>query len=111
MPYLRIQTNVEVDDETAILKSASALVAKEVGKPEKYVMVSFGNDRFVFDGTEEPCVFFELKSIDLSESRTEKLSIALCSFADQYLRIKPDRVYINFVSFKGSMWGWNGSTF
>lgn len=111
MPYLGIQTNVEVGDKDSFLKDISALVAKELGKPERYVMVSVENKKMLFGGSGEACAFVELKSIGLPYSETAGLSRAICDFIKERLKISPDRVYINFVDVRGNMWGWNGSTF
>ncbi|MCD6238339.1 MAG: hypothetical protein J7K51_03265 [Thermotogae bacterium] len=111
MPYLGIQTNVEVGDKDSFLKDISALVAKELGKPERYVMVSVENKEMLFGGSGEVCAFVELKSIGLPSSETAGLSRAICDFIKERLKVPPERVYINFADVRGNMWGWNGSTF
>ncbi|MFP4268671.1 MAG: phenylpyruvate tautomerase MIF-related protein [Spirochaetaceae bacterium] len=39
------------------------------------------------------------------------MSAALCEFCEQELGVSEDRVYIEFASAEGSMWGWKGGTF
>ncbi|HEU24154.1 MAG: hypothetical protein C0176_00675 [Mesoaciditoga sp.] len=109
MPYIRIETNIETKED--LLKGLSSLVSKLLGKPERYVMASIETKKMIFDGKMDPCAFVELKSIGLPEGRTDKLSGELCDFIEKNTGIKKDRIYINFVDFKGSMWGWNGTTF
>jgi phenylpyruvate tautomerase len=114
MPYLKIQTNREVaeDAKEEVLKKASLLVSKNLGKPEKYVMVRLDPAQpMLFSGSAGPCAFLELKSIGLPESKTEMLSKVLSQFVGDTLKIPSERVYIEFSDAKDSMWGWNGSTF
>lgn len=114
MPYLKIQTNREIAEATRqeILKRASAVVSKNLGKPEKYVMVRIDSSQpMMFAGNAAPCAYLELKSIGLPESKTETFSRVLCQFLSDELKIPPQRVYIEFADAKGSMWGWDGGTF
>jgi len=114
MPYLKIQSNQEVDtnSKAALLAEASALVAKELGKPESYVMVNLEPTRpMLFAGTDEPTAYLELKSIGLSESQTKPLSAALCQLIHDKVNIAPNRIYIEFANAPRSMWGWDGKTF
>ena len=114
MPYLKIQTNRELSDDVRqeILKKTSLLVSKNLGKPEKYVMVRFDSAQpMMFAGSVGPCAYLEMKSIGLPESTTEMLSKLLCQFVNDDLKIPSERVYIEFADAKDSMWGWNGSTF
>lgn len=114
MPYLKIQTNREIPDDLRqeILRKASLLVSKNLGKPEMYVMVRFDPVQpMMFAGNNHPCAYLELKSIGLLESRTETLSSVLCQFVNDELKIPAERIYIEFADARDSMWGWNSSTF
>lgn len=114
MPYLKIQTNHEVTNtaKQEILRKASVLLAKNLGKPEKYMMVRFDPAQpMMFAGNTDPCAFLELKSIGLPENRTEALSKLLCQFLSDELKIPSERIYIEFTDAKDSMWGWDGGTF
>ena len=114
MPYLKIQTNREVTDDAKqeILRKLSVLVSKNLGKPEKYVMVRLDPAHpMMFAGSATPCAYLELKSIGLLESKTETLSRVLCQFLNDELKIPPERVYIEFADAKASMWGWDSGTF
>jgi len=89
----------------------SKLVAKELGKPESMIMVALETaTKMVFGGTNEPTIFMELKSVGLPESKTSDLSESLCDFAEQYLNVKKERIYIEFANAVKSMWGWKGKT-
>lgn len=114
MPYLRIQTNQQLDDNKKqdLLKQASATVASGLGKPEQYVMVSIAPVQpMVFAGDDAPCAYLELKSIGLPESKTGDLSASLCGLVESTTGIASDRVYIEFADAPRAMWGWNGGTF
>jgi phenylpyruvate tautomerase PptA (4-oxalocrotonate tautomerase family) len=112
MPYVHIRSNVEIDNESEVLSKLSARAAKEIGKPESYVMTSLApNMKMSFGGSEDPAAFIECRSIGLSSSRTAGISAVLCELCEQEMGVPQDRVYIEFSSAEGSMWGWNGRTF
>lgn len=114
MPYLRIQTNVSIDNilEKTLLSKASQLTAEILGKPEKYVVVSLEhNPAMLFSGTSDPLAYLELKSIGLPGNATGGFSQSLCEFLHQELSIEKDRIYIEFSNAERNMWGWNGATF
>jgi phenylpyruvate tautomerase PptA (4-oxalocrotonate tautomerase family) len=111
MPYLKMQTNQNIEDRE-LIKKLSAKIANELGKSESYVMVAFESEvEMSFGGTKKPAAFIELKSIGLKKSMTEGLSKMLCNFAKEELNIPKNRVYIEFIDAPGKMWGWNGGTF
>ena len=112
--FLKIQTNqaLPAGDAKALAGKASALVAAQLGKPERYVMVILEHTpAMLFGGEEEPLAYLELKSIGLPPAATGTLSRALCELVQEGLGIGPDRVYIEFSDAAPQMWGWNGGTF
>lgn len=114
MPYLKIQLNRSLDPEKskALLAEASQKIAKELGKPERYVMVELtANPAMLFGGTDEAAAYVELKSIGLPVGQTKALSQALSALLEASAGIAPARIYIEFTDVKGSLWGWNGGTF
>lgn len=114
MPMLKIQTNVTLDTNAghALVAEASRAVAAQLGKPERYVMVSLEpNATMAFGGSASPLAYLELKSIGLPQGRTTDLSKALCDLVNTKLGVPADRVYIEFADAKGALWGWNGGTF
>ena len=114
MPYLKIQTNLPLGKKAgrAILKSASALVASELDKPESFVMVALQPDTpMLFAGSDDPVAFLELKAIGLPARKTKKLCAALCELIEEHLGIERDRVYVKFIDVHHSMWGWKGDVF
>ena len=114
MPYLKIQTNQHLPVEGAknLARKASALVAKQLGKPESYVMTAVEtNQAMTFAGTDEPLAFLELKSIGLSDSITADVSRALCDLVSTETAIDSARIYIEFSDAARKMWGWDKGTF
>ncbi|MBK9991626.1 MAG: hypothetical protein IPP19_13020 [Verrucomicrobia bacterium] len=113
MPYLKIQTNLPLTEkaEHSILKSASSLVASELGKPEEFVMIAVQPDTpMMFGGSDDPVAFLELKSIALPGAKTKQLSQSLCTLIKEHLD-SMERVYVKFIDVKRGMWGWKGDTF
>ena len=114
MPYLKIQTNLELgaDAASALAAEASRTTARALGKPERYVMVAVQpGTTMAFGGDAGPLAYLELKSIGLDESATPQLSQTLCRMIADQLAITPERVYIEFADAPRAMWGWNGATF
>lgn len=116
MPLIKVQSSVSAPDRStveALLKSLSAKLAQHLGKPESYVMTAFEPDvAMTFAGTTDPVCYIEIKSIgSMSPSQTKAMSQDFCDRVREVLGVPPQRTYIEFADAKGSMWGWNGSTF
>ena len=114
MPYLKLETNVIIKDDVAgeLLKDLSAAVARVTGKPESVTQVGVdGGQRMLMARTEEPTAHVEVKGIGFPEENAKAMSEAICAVLKNRLDIKGNRVYIAFVSYKGSMWGMDGGTF
>lgn len=111
MPYIRVETNVEISDENFVAE-LSKLTAGNVGKPESFVMVSVHDAlKMSFGGKADPCALLTLKSLGLQESLCEGLSAALSEFMGDKLGISADRIFIEMDSHSPAMFGWNGGTF
>ena len=114
MPYLKLRTNQSCNKEQTaeLLTEFSQLVAKETGKPERYVMVELeGKKDMIFVGNNEPLAYVECKSIGLSSEQAKSLSASISQVLGIRLHIAADRVYIEFSNCPVDYWGWNGSTF
>lgn len=114
MPLLQIQTSSKVATApTGLLQQLSAELARELGKPESYVMVGFeGGAELLFGGTSEPACFALLKNIGtFTPAQTERLSAVLTERLAAVLSVAPNRIYIEFVNAQGHLWGHDGSTF
>ena len=114
MPILKVRTNVTLpsDLQLAFMKTASKAVARMLGKPERYVMISLDTGgSMLFAGEEAPLAYLELKSIGLPDDRARDFSSDLCRLVTRELDIPAERIYIEFTDAPRSMWGWNGATF
>lgn len=114
MPYLKISTNMSLDQEreTALASAASTLVSQLLSKPESYVLIEINSaGTMLFAGSDEPLAYMELKSIGLPENKTADFSNELCRLVSAQLNINTDRIYIEFASAERHLWGWNKDTF
>ncbi|MBE9130161.1 MULTISPECIES: phenylpyruvate tautomerase MIF-related protein [unclassified Coleofasciculus] len=116
MPLIKVQSSVSNPAPSLIeglLKILSGKLAQHVGKPESYVMTAFEpNVAMTFGGTIEPTCYIEVKNIGtMSPAQTKAMSEDFCQVVSEKLSVSPNRVYIEFADAKGSMWGWNSSTF
>lgn len=111
MPYIKLNTNVDVADKSNVLRRLSQLAAKETGKPELYVMVALThNPEMLFAGKDVALAFLEFKSIGLTEKQAKSLSASISELLNTELSIAPDRIYIEFSNIPAAFWGYNGST-
>lgn len=115
MPFLSFTSNAVISEEQAsgLAKALSEAVAAGSGKPERYVQVAVPHVRseMLLAGSEDPTVYMDVKAVGLLEPVAHKLSGLLTAVVERELGIPPDRVYISFASYAGSMWGFNGETF
>lgn len=116
MPLIKVQTSVTTSDAadvTGLLKQLSTSLAKHTSKPESYVMTAFEPGiAMTFGGTIDPACYIEIKSVgSMSAAQTQAMSQEFCEQVSQALNVPANRIYIEFADAKGSMWGWNGTTF
>lgn len=114
MPVLKIQTNVDIKPQaqTELMSKLSETVTEQLEKSERYVMIIIeASTPMLYAGDEDPSAYLELKSIGLPESKTTQYSEALCAVITETLKIKGDRIYIEFSNAERHLWGWNSRTF
>ena len=115
MPYLKVSTNVEISEPQtqALLGELSQLLAKQTGKPERYVMIELSaGQNMLFGGSAEALAYLECKSIGLSPSQIKALAGSLSQRLTTALpSLKAERIYIEFSNCLAENWGWNGATF
>ena len=116
MPLIQVKTSVSQPESAVIdslLTTLSSKLAQHLGKPESYVMTSFDSDiKMTFAGNFDPVCYLEIKSVgSMSPSQTKAMSDDFCQVIEDKLGVDKNRTYIEFAAAKGSMWGWNGSTF
>ena len=114
MPYLKLQTNVELSKERKkeLLTDLISLISKELNKPEKYVMTLIQDSQVMLFGlSDEPLAYIEFRSIRLPEDHTEALSKSLTHFLKTRINIEASRIFIQFINSDPHMWGFNATTF
>ena len=114
MPLLKIETSAVPDEEArnALVAGLSEIVAGDIGKPEKYVMVSFVSSAMTMSGQRGDAAFVDIRSIGgLGPETNKRLAKDVCELLGTSLGLSKDRVYMNFTDVSASDWGWNGSTF
>jgi len=113
MPFLKLETNVALEQEQAktLVHGLSVLAADMLGKPESAVLAVVEPDKIMsFGGTDAPTAFVTLKSVGFPEDKAGWFSATICAFLEDSLSIPPDRVYIAFNDIRRSMIGWNSDT-
>jgi phenylpyruvate tautomerase len=117
MPLLSVTTSAAPptpEARAALFSHFTRLLARELEKPEAYVMVmlnagatlSFGGDATT------PACYAELKNVgSLDPSHVAALSRLLCEELERALGVEQERIYIEFTNADGALWGWNGETF
>ncbi len=114
MPLLKIETSATPDEETRkkLVGGLSKIVAKDIGKPEKYVMVSLVSGAMSMSGQAGDAAFVDVRSIGgLGPDVNKELARDVCDLLGSSLGLRGDRVYMNFTDVPAADWGWNGSTF
>lgn len=114
MPLIRIVTSAEAPTGAeSLLRDLSGLLAREIGKPESYVMTCLEpRAAMTFGGTSEPACYVEVKNVGtLGSDLTKRLSAAITERVGRATGVKGARLYIEFSESKGHHWGWDGDTF
>jgi len=115
MPLIKVQASIAPDAATvqSLLKTLSASLAKQTGKPESYVMTAFEPGvAMTFGGTTDPVCYVEVKSVGtMSSAQTKAMSQEFCRIISEAIAVPTNRIYIEFADAKGYQWGWNSSTF
>lgn len=114
MPLLKLETTVALSAEKqqALLASFSKMVARTIGKPEQYVMVTIAPASVLMSGKDGDAAFVDIRSIGgLTADVNRNLTQKVCQLLKDSLGISPDRVYLNFSDVEAGNWGWNGETF
>lgn len=112
MPLLQIQASVS-SAPNGLLQALSRELGGELRKPERYVMVSFQSvPQLLFGGEPGPACFAVLKNVGtFTPAQTKHLSALLCKRLSEGLGVAADRIYLEFVSAQGYLWGHDGDTF
>ncbi len=113
MPYIQLKTNKTITkEEEIILKDAfGKKIALLPGKSEAWLMVEIEDERkLYFQGSKEDCAILEVKVYhEGGKISYDSLTVALTKEVSSILKIKPDRIYVEYE--ETPSWGWNGSNF
>jgi phenylpyruvate tautomerase len=116
MPLINVYSSAPAPAADAVrqlLTDLSSLLAREIGKPENYVMTNLvPRTEMTFAGTFEPACYAEVKNIGkFKVDQTERISARLCDLLTKSLGVQSSRIYIEFSDATGYLWGFNGGTF
>lgn len=116
MPLINVFTSMpapEADRAEVLLLRLSETLARELKKPESYVMTCLNPGLWMtFGGTTLPACYAEVKNIGhLSADTTARLSKILCTELSEALGVELDRVYIEFTNLEPHLFGFKGETF
>ena len=116
MPLLKVFTSapaLAAAERAAFLEAASALLARELGKPEAYMMTLLTPESaMTFAGSAAPAAYAEIKNIGtFSHEATQQLSRKLCALLSSALGVPQNRIYLEFKDAEAHLWGFDGDTF
>ena len=111
MPLISLRTSLaSIDRRDEMLLELSAMLARETGKPEDYVMTLLETDvPMTFGGSLAPAAFVEVKSI--GALHPPAMTAAFSELIAARTGIPNNRIYICFVDIPANSFGWNGKTF
>jgi phenylpyruvate tautomerase len=116
MPLIQIQSSAEPpspERQSALLRELSKTLARELSKPEQYMMTCLApRAAMTFGGTSEPVCFAQISNIgELSEALTSRLSAVVCRLLSEGLGVARERIYLEFREIEPQLWGFDGGTF
>ncbi|XP_061198054.1 macrophage migration inhibitory factor-like [Saccostrea echinata] len=112
MPTFAVYTNLSKDKiPKDFLQQACAFVAKELDKPEHYVIVRVHADPMMCIGmSSDPCASIEVKNIT-DGAKNKEHAVNITNFVESTLNIPKDRFFITFTNLRKEEVALNGKTF
>lgn len=115
MPLIRITTSIDIDAEkkAKLISEISVAGAELLDKPETYMMITVEDGvEMQLSGTSDPCVLLDVRSAgEITEEQAANLSGKLSELTGNCIGVGAGRIYLNFTSVPGNMWGFDGKTF
>ncbi|BBD07080.1 phenylpyruvate tautomerase MIF-related protein [Desulfovibrio ferrophilus] len=114
MPYVKVQTNVDLDEAARqeLTRKLSTLASELTGKPEQWVMAQVqAGVTLMHGGSFGPAAYVEFKSIGLNEGVCADQSAGICELLTAEIGVPAEHVYIEFKNLERCLFGWNGATF
>ena len=113
MPYINLNTTVEITDDKKKLLTESFGSAIELipGKSEEWLMLNFvGGAAMAFKGSFEDCAMIEVEIFGKASGESyDALTEALCNTVSEALGVNKNRIYVKYEEIDN--WGWNGMNF
>jgi len=114
MPLLKLQVSVSLfDDQTRKLMTAmSGIVAKAMGKPESYMMVTIEKASISMGGKVVPAAYADVRGIGgFNKQVNARISKEIGELLKKEIGVEPEHVYLTFTDVAAQNWGWKGDTF
>ncbi|XP_072163459.1 macrophage migration inhibitory factor-like [Diadema setosum] len=113
MPILQIFTNVkDAAVPKDLLSNLTPELAKQLGKPEKAVLVSVvPNQMMMFGGSSDPCAVANMTSIGSLGVEENKKLTKIITAAMAKMNVAADRMYVLFRDIAPQDVGFNNTTF
>lgn len=95
------------------MRDLSALLARELGKPEAYVMTLItAGASMLFGGSTEPACCVEVRNVGtFGHELTRLLTRAITERVSEAFQIPSGRIYVNYIQATPELWGHDGETF
>ena len=114
MPFLHVVTSVTLTPAAqALIGDLSRLLARELGKPEAYVMTHLETGaNLMFGASAEPACCVTVKNVGtFGHELTRLLTRAITDRVSRTLAIPGGRIYVELVEVAPELWGHDGETF
>jgi phenylpyruvate tautomerase len=114
MPFLHVVTSAPVTPAArALMGDLATLLARELGKPQAYVMTRLETGALMtFGASAEPTCCVEVKNVGtFGRELTRLLTRAITERVSQALAIPGGRIYVELVEVAPELWGHDGETF
>lgn len=114
MPLVTITSNVERAPEKVVtlLREATAIVSRELGKPESVVMAHARLGEFLMlGGSVDPALLVEIEGLGVESEVTGALCEAFCRLGETELSVDPGRTFVKVHDVPRGQWGADGKVF
>jgi len=116
MPLINLYSSaasLAPDITRRLLTNLSSLLARELGKPESYVMTNLvPRTEMTFGGSFDPACYAEIKNVGkFKPEQTERISSKVCALITEALGVPSSRIYVEFTDATGYLWGFDSGTF
>lgn len=108
MPLVTLYSNVSPEPEIvdSLLKEATTITARELGKPESIVMArACLDDPMTMAGTADPAFLVEIEGLGAEDVATQGLTDAFCELGYSELGVQPNRTFVKLHDVSRGRWG------